>query len=247
MQRCTGPETQKSVCVAHHALSEAPKSLLFVGEELWLSLLTGKESIQVYEHSTWRQRAELATEGWGRLRKNNDQIYFLRTKDSVLMRLDPNEKKIVEQIDVPGAWASDFEFTKDGVVVSSWHSNQLTELKETTHKTMAVHAPRGILAFDDSIWVNSYEEARLTQLKGEDATVLFKSEGAFQELFWDERTRSFFIADVKKGIVWQHLLDENDTSAAVTLSKVKLKHIFPPAPGTLPFRFSLASVAVAFL
>ncbi|MEC7986746.1 MAG: hypothetical protein VX278_16380, partial [Myxococcota bacterium] len=183
LQRCTSPPSQKSICVAHRSLVGTPKSLLFHAGELWISSLTEPNVLQVYDFERWELKAEISTKGWGLLRERPNSLYFLRTRDSALMQIDPSTKEIIETVDLPGAWGSNIGFRKDEVLVSSWQSNLLVMQDGDNIRSVDIHSPRGVLSTGNTIWINSYDNARLTKIEEGESTVVFQSEGAFNDLF----------------------------------------------------------------
>ena len=217
LSRCFDVITESLWCVCRKQITTAPKDVLFVGDELWISLFSGTPDILTLQTDHCAIQEQVHMGGASLLQERNGTVLALDHMSGVLREIDGQEKKILGTQSIPTVWNSSFVHHEKDLVIASWQADVVhrwSSEKKSMTSSHRIVKPKDILSYKDNIFVLSSEPAQLSLLDG---TVLYsKNDAAFGQML--RMGESILISDIKNGIIYQY---DIETTNVVPLYRIE--------------------------
>jgi DNA-binding beta-propeller fold protein YncE len=205
----------------------APKGVSFTpdGKEIWVTLLGGPPSIEVYNPLNGKKLSEINLDRHGAVEitfsSDGSRAYASQMETAKVYEIDTKTRRVLRTFKTESAWSKVVELSKDEktLFVSNWSGNDISEIDLESGKLRrrlpTVKTPRGLYATVDGryLYVAGFGrgEIDLIDLSNGKGKIIFNRGCAVRHLAGDERRGILFASDLGKDCIWKVNLKTNKT------------------------------------
>jgi DNA-binding beta-propeller fold protein YncE len=224
---CSDPEGQLVSCHLRINSGPGPKGVAFSpdGRHIWVSLLAGPPSVEVYDVETG-EKVHSLTLG------DNGAVEIVFSEDGQTAFISQMETALVYEVDVAtyalqaqhstrSTWTKVVEASRDGrwLFASNWVGNDVSRIdrsgQERTRRIRTAKTPRGLYLTEDGerLYVASFGSGKLQRINTQTLAVqdLYQG-GAMRHLVAQESTGRLFASDMRRGQILVHQMDKGTTT-----------------------------------
>jgi DNA-binding beta-propeller fold protein YncE len=226
-RECLPHEGQLVDCHWRFPSGKAPKGLRFSpdGTELWVSLLKGPPSVEVYSAEDWslQHSIPLGEHGAVELEFSPDgtKAYASQMQRSKVYELDASTKQELRSFASESAWTKVLEASPDGrmLYASNWVGDAISfidlEKGKTVRTVRTADTPRGLYLTKNqrSLYVATYDAGDLQRIDVATGGIetVFDKGGHLRHIAADEERGRLYVSDMAKGRVFVHDIESGET------------------------------------
>ena len=226
-RECLPHEGQVVGCHWRFSSGKAPKGLRFSpdGSELWVSLLRGPPSVEVYSTDDWSRKHSIPLGEHGAVElefsPDGSVAYASQMQRSKVYELDAETKTELRSFASKSAWTKVLEASPDGrmLYASNWVGDAVSfidlEKGETIRTVRTADTPRGLYLTRDqeSLYVATYDSGTLQRIGVASGSIetVFDQGGHLRHIAADEERGRLYVSDMAKGRVFVHDIASGET------------------------------------
>jgi DNA-binding beta-propeller fold protein YncE len=204
----------------------APKGASFTpdGKEIWVTLLGGPPSVEVYNPLNGKKLSEINLDRYGAVEitfsSDGSRAYVSQMETAKVYEIDTKTHRVSRTFKTESAWSKVVELSKDEktLFVSNWSGNDISEIDlesgKLRRRLSTVKTPRGLYTTADGryLYVAGFGrgEIDLIDLSKGKGKIIFNRGGAVRHLAGDERRGMLFASDLGKDCIWKVELKTNE-------------------------------------
>jgi DNA-binding beta-propeller fold protein YncE len=225
---CESPEGQLAQCHLRIDTGPGPKGVAFSPDDqhIWVSLLGGPPSVEVYSVATGEKihTLTLGSNGAVEVAFSTDQktAFISQMETALVYEIDVATMATTAQHSTRSTWTKVVEPSRDGrwLYVSNWVGNDVSRIdrtgQEKTRRIRTAKTPRGLYLTHeaDHLYIASFGTGKLQILNTETLVIedIYQG-GVLRHLVANERTGKLFASDMRRGQILIHDMQLNTTTA----------------------------------
>jgi sugar lactone lactonase YvrE len=209
---CLDPEDQLVRCQRLIPCGLRPKSVVLSpdGSVVWVAILWGPTSLQVFETATGKKLEQLSLAKHGatelELSADRSKVYVSQMATGQVHELDFKTRKLLRTFETKGSWTKVIKLSADGktLFASNWVSSDISvvdlESGVLRRKIRTVRKPRGMYPTRDNryLYVAGFKHGELAKvdLQTGRGVVIYDKGISLRHIVADERRRRLYISDI---------------------------------------------------
>ena len=227
VERCTLPEGSLLSCHIQIPCGPGPKGVAFSPDsaQVWVSLLGGPPSLEVYSVTTGEKIKTLTLGENGAVEvvfsHDGTTAFASQMETASVYEVNTQTFEIGPQHSTRSTWSKVVTSSLDDrwLFVSNWIGNDVSRIdrmgEEPTRRIATAETPRGLYLTRDGeqLYVASFGAGKLQRVNTDTQQVedLYQG-GVLRHLVGDESGDALFISDMRRGQILRHTLSTNSTS-----------------------------------
>lgn len=225
---CESPDGQLAQCHLRIDCGPGPKGVAFSpdGQHIWVSLLGGPPSIEVYSVATGEKEHTLTLGSNGAVEvvfsADKKTAFVSQMETALVYEIDVASMATTAQHSTRSTWTKVVEPSRDGrwLYVSNWVGNDVSRIdrtgQEKTRRIRTAKTPRGLYLTPeaDRLYIASFGTGKLQRLNTATLQIddIYQG-GVMRHLVANESTGQLFASDMRRGQILVHDMQLNTTKS----------------------------------
>lgn len=204
------PEGQLVHCLDVWECGPAPKGAAFTpdGSQIWVTLLAGPPSVQVFDTATRELLGEITLGDHGAVEVvfsgDGKFAYVSQMETALVYEIDIAARRVTRTFDTQSAWSKVVELADGTLYVSNWSGDDVSEIDIETGRTLrrlpTADTPRGLYVTKDGryLYVAGFGTGTLEKIDLEDGSrrTVYSGGVAIRHLVADEERDLLYASDM---------------------------------------------------
>jgi hypothetical protein len=229
VEACVDPADQLVECLGVFPVGAAPKSVLLSedGSQVWVALLMGPQSLELYSTRSGNKLAQaaLGTIGAVEMERSADGklLYATQLNSGLVMELEAASTRILRTFDGRGGMPKVVRRSADGrsLYVANWFTSDVSEIDlgegKLRRRMPTVKTPRGLYPSPDGkfLYVAGFGAGQLGKidLATGKTRVIWSGGKNLRHMVPDEARRRLYISDMGRSEIFLMNLDTDEVTA----------------------------------